>query len=134
MVIHGPTGCGKSVIASFIYDELERLHEITLLFFSSSGDATRRTLDSLARALLAQLLEKDKEGRLVPFFSSLMENGLFLIFDLFDAVGKAVKLLSWPVKVIIDGIDECSDTGSDIFTYMMKSTDEEAELRIIFLG
>lgn len=104
------------MIASFLSEELSKLdkripeREITLLFFFSASDATRRTLDTLTRTLLVQLLENDTDGKLVPLFNTIMEKGLPSTSNMFDAIQDAIVLL------IIDGIGECSDIESDTFT------------------
>jgi replication-associated recombination protein RarA len=101
MIIHGPAGVGKSIIASFIYETFVQKtkqqpgnQNIMLYFSFSKIDASRQSINSLARTLLSQLLEQNRDGLLFPLFDKLMENGSPTTSEMLAALGQAITLLS----------------------------------------
>lgn len=116
LIIDGAPGCGKSVLGSFIYNALENQgsHQITIqtavLYFSfSANDIDRQTLDACIRTLFSQLLEQTSDQELLPLLVGLMEKGNPTTTILFNAFQRAIEIYQKPLRVIIDGIDECSD-------------------------
>lgn len=84
------------------------------MFFSFSGtDGDRQTLDSLARALLWQLLEETSDDKVFEIMDNLMHRGPLTTPELFEAILNTAKLATGPVYCIIDGVDECIDEAND---------------------
>ncbi|PMD29123.1 TPR-like protein [Hyaloscypha variabilis F] len=138
VVIRGPAGCGKSVLGSFIFDTLERRKStnrlVTAMFSFSAVDANRRTLISMVRSLLSQLLEQDIHGKLLPLFESLMMKTPLSTPEMSNIFGEAMQLLSCPTKIVIDGIDECEDLGCNVYSSLLQISLERSTLHILFLG
>ncbi|KAH0425414.1 hypothetical protein CcaCcLH18_10962 [Colletotrichum camelliae] len=54
--LHGPPGCGKTILATGILDHLEAKHDrLTLRFFFDFQDVRKQTLDAMLRSLIFQL-------------------------------------------------------------------------------
>lgn len=141
LIIHGTAGCGKSVLGSFIHRTLQQdkvrqttKKPITLFFSFSASEMDRRTLDSLARTFLSQLLEQAEDDKLLLLLNGLMEKGPPPTSDMFNALSEAIELLSGPVKAIVDGVDECSDSRDDIYQYLISGFHARTNLDIILLG
>jgi tetratricopeptide (TPR) repeat protein len=141
LLIHGVAGCGKSVLGSFIYSTLQKMRNdqtvtkpIVLYYSFSAGDMNRQTLDSLARTLLSELLQHDHGDRLLPLLNGLMERSPPSTFDMFDALQKATEMFSEPIKAIVDGIDECSDSRDEISRHLINGFHATSKLDLIILG
>jgi hypothetical protein len=141
MVVQGPAGCGKTILGSFIFDVLEQRPqpslasgEITLMFSFSIGDANRRSSDSMVRTLLSQLFEQDKDTKLLPVFEELMTKGPPSSSEIFKVLKDATKLLSCPVRCVIDAVDETSDSGFDIYGSLLETAQNCSNLSIMLLG
>ncbi|KAK6508671.1 hypothetical protein TWF506_010750 [Arthrobotrys conoides] len=139
LCIQGVSGCGKSVLARSIRERFEKSKEQShVLFFSFSGTRNdRRSLDSLIRTLLFQLLGKvsdEKEDEVVQ----QLENKISLeVPDLFENLLEISGLLNTTVYCIIDGVDECVDECNDPDSRLLEYVSQMVELenfRIVLLG
>jgi hypothetical protein len=138
MVVHGSAGRGKSVLRSFIFDTLERgqptSREITVLFSFSVSDANRKTLNSLLCTFWSQLLEQDNDGILFPLFEGFMVKATPSTSDILKSLDEAVKLLSCPIRSIIDGVDECSGSGHNIHNCLLDISRKRPNFHVVLLS
>ena len=100
---------GKTILSSVLIESVREIADISLVFFYCKyKDAQRNTFVSLARGLLAQLLQMNKA--LLPYLyekaSSSAESCLTLQADAEELLETALQSLG-KVYVIIDGLDEC---------------------------
>ncbi|KAF3286210.1 hypothetical protein TWF970_009756 [Orbilia oligospora] len=113
LFVQGISGCGKSVLATSIAESFQK-KGVRVLFFSLRGtDSDRRTLDSLFRTFICQLLEKVSDKKASEYIEGLSRKispGTPALFeDLLDLV-KSIKEI---VYCIIDGVDECMDKDNN---------------------
>ncbi|KAF3314682.1 hypothetical protein TWF173_004495 [Orbilia oligospora] len=113
LFVQGISGCGKSVLATSIAESFQK-KGVRVLFFSLRGtDSDRRTLNSLFRTFICQLLEKvsdKKASEYIEVLSRKISPGTPALFeDLLDLV-KSIKEI---VYCIIDGVDECMDKDNN---------------------
>ncbi|KAL1861382.1 hypothetical protein Daus18300_008913 [Diaporthe australafricana] len=109
--INGVPGAGKSVLTSFIVEQVRLLSPApTLLFFyCKTGDNSRNDFVSIARNFLSELL-RCHQDTLSPLFydkfSKSSEAVLSTVQDIEELL--RVSLLNCAkVYIVIDGIDEC---------------------------
>ncbi|KAH8687413.1 hypothetical protein BGZ60DRAFT_363661, partial [Tricladium varicosporioides] len=110
--INGIPGAGKTVLASLVVEELQRLqsaHPITLgFFYCKHKDNQRNTFNAVARAILAQLLNQNED--LLPY---LFENASTSGEIVLGSPSLTKELLETALKsseklyIVIDGLDEC---------------------------
>jgi len=138
MIVQGPAGCGKSVLGSFIFEMLEQrpliTQETTAIFSFSIGDANRKSSDSMVRTLLSQLFEQDRDGKLLPFFEELMSKGPPSNSEIFKTLEDAIQILSCPVRCVIDGFDESSDSVADMYSRLMEIARGHSNFHVVLLG
>ncbi|KAK4206160.1 hypothetical protein QBC37DRAFT_143406 [Rhypophila decipiens] len=109
--LNGIPGAGKTVLASLIIEEAQRLPSspTVLYFYCRQGDKARDNFVSIGKTLLSQLLEADKEMLLPYFFdkfSSSAEAVLHSLSTVEELLG--VAICNRPsVYVILDGLDGC---------------------------
>ncbi|KAF3177495.1 hypothetical protein TWF788_007698 [Orbilia oligospora] len=113
LFVQGISGCGKSVLATSVAETFQK-KGVQVLFFSLRGtESDRRTLDSLFRTFIFQLLEKvsdEKASEYVEGLSRKISPGTPALFeDLLDLV----KSMNETVYCIIDGVDECMDKDNN---------------------
>ncbi|KAK8044966.1 hypothetical protein PG993_004990 [Apiospora rasikravindrae] len=109
--MHGMPGAGKTVLASFIVDELQKMNfsPDILYFYCKHGNSERNKYASIGRCFLSQLLLKHKDT-LIPYFYGRFSNspdpvlGSLPMIELLLEV--ALKNCT-DAYIIIDGIDEC---------------------------
>lgn len=120
--LHGDSGCGKSILCSAIIDKLRVLRSekpsLRLAYwYFSVNDASRRSLQSLVRALFTQLCPAstappalirlwgaNREGREAPQISESIQ-------ALVQMLGETlVHEVSENVFIVIDALDESNET------------------------
>src|SRR5437762_693420 len=57
LCVSGKSGCGKSILASSIVENLRQQGQRTMFFSFSGTDASRQTLNSLVRSFMWQILQ-----------------------------------------------------------------------------
>ncbi|KAF2648193.1 hypothetical protein K491DRAFT_722789 [Lophiostoma macrostomum CBS 122681] len=152
MIIHGHPGCGKSLLASFIYEwfriepdnktsaaaandsSCSDIRSLPILFSFSSSEASRQRIDSMTRSLLSQLLECDTSGVALPLILRLMEKSSVTNHDLVTSLVQLVTETPQQVIVIVDGVDECSDSQKDFTCHVSRLFTSSAPLKMVFLG
>jgi hypothetical protein len=106
--LYGKPGSGKSVLAATLVEHLQLEETVTAYFFCRLGDDTQRTLESIMRTSLWQILEQ------MPQFTDLalqhrkegagIRSQLEPVKDAFrDIIVQSPKI----VCLVLDGLDEC---------------------------
>ncbi|PQE07968.1 zinc finger protein [Rutstroemia sp. NJR-2017a WRK4] len=109
--LHGHPGVGKSVLASLVIEEAQNLSPkpIVLFFYFKQGNDDRDTFVSMARTLLAQLLQQDT-GILDYMYNSCCKSGEPFL----NSRSLIEELLLFALSncdsayIILDGLDECA--------------------------
>ncbi|KAJ0110223.1 hypothetical protein J7T55_000655 [Diaporthe amygdali] len=121
--IHGNPGCGKTVLASAIVDYLKGHQEfqtpsnLVTYFFFKYGDRLCSSLSAAYRSVLAQFLHQNQHN------TNILDRFLFAQYEPSLASGQRVatendlkdllRILATgngPLYIIIDGLDEASDS------------------------
>lgn len=105
----GATHIGKTILASFIIETIQKIPNIQVTFFyCKHTDPLRSTFLSIAKSMLIQLLCKNKS-----LLSYLYEKSSTSGESCLETVALAKDLLKTALKsmdnvfIIIDGLDEC---------------------------
>ncbi|RAL02823.1 uncharacterized protein BO80DRAFT_18610 [Aspergillus ibericus CBS 121593] len=113
LCIHGVSGCGKSMLTrSTVKGMREKKYQV-LYFSFSRTDGDRKTLDSLARSLLCDLLVETSDEGVLSIVTELKSRNLITTGDVLEALLKSVKSVTGPIYCMIDGVDECDDEKND---------------------
>lgn len=109
--VTGYVGCGKTVLASFIWQYLNEQHPRALVcrFFCDEKIEEYRDPRALLRSLIFQMV--DKRRRLWRIVKKASDAGGLHIFSQFDALWNLFVQLArietkYPITIIIDAIDE----------------------------
>lgn len=132
--IYGPPGCGKSILASSIVDNMWG-NKMRALFFAFSGvDANRQKIGGLVRSLLWQLLEVAPGERTLSIFHSFMLRGQPTTSDLWMAFRTIATFVTEPVYCVIDGVDENKDGVDELVQQLHIFLQDHSNFRFIMLG
>lgn len=100
---------GKTILASIIIDEVQRIsNSTTVFFYCKYGETMRNSLVSLARSVLAQILDQNPD--LLPYFyekASLSSDTVLTSTLVAEEMLQTVLASCTKVYLIIDGVDEC---------------------------
>jgi hypothetical protein len=106
--LHGKPGSGKSVLTAALVEHLQKEETVTAYFFCGLGDDTKRTLESILRTWLWQILEQ------LPQFTSLALQhrkkgpGICSQLEMIENALREITLQSPKIiYLIVDGFDEC---------------------------
>ena len=134
LCIYGPHGCGKSALASFIAEELER-KPLPVLFYSFSGmDTDRQNIDGLIRTFLWQLLQDSSDNTRLDVVQNLMLKGPPATSELWEALKRVLSFIQEDVYCIIDGIDECGDSTTALLKDICDLLRTHMKFRATLLG
>ncbi|KAH7322495.1 hypothetical protein B0I35DRAFT_183127 [Stachybotrys elegans] len=116
LIVHGVKGCGKSVLAASVVDELRIKGSFALFFSFWAGHGRERTCDAMLRALLWQLLEVlplETQFRIIP---RLLDSLGHLTQTHFIAgrIADVGQEFSSEIFCVIDGIDESTDDWNSL--------------------
>ncbi|KAI0123678.1 hypothetical protein BJ170DRAFT_640053 [Xylariales sp. AK1849] len=107
--VSGIPGAGKTILASVVVDEVRKLADVSIAYFyCKHRDNTRNSFLSVAKSVLAQLLQGNKE--LLPYFH---EKASISPTACLSSMAVAKELLGVALNsgkttyVILDGLDEC---------------------------
>jgi cold shock CspA family protein len=150
--IPGDPGCGKSVLASFLVDELRSsksqasLYGTVCYFFFKDGDSSQQGAVGAISALLYQLFTAPgNENLLSDTVRDICDRGEVLaeatntLQNLWDILRKVTRDQNCGnIIFIIDGVDECEDRRDlmeEVVRHFNKeSTKEKAFLKMIVTG
>ena len=134
LCIHGPPGCGKSVLASALAEGFQ-VKEFTTLFYSFSGmDTDRQSTNGLICTFLWQLLQDSSDERMLDIVLNLMRDGPPGISELLGTFKKVLALVPGQVYLIIDGTDECSDPTPILLAHICDLLSTRESTHAILLG
>ncbi|KAF8424842.1 hypothetical protein EV426DRAFT_701102 [Tirmania nivea] len=111
----GKPGCGKTILASTLIEELQSARKQQVLyFFCDYRDMSKNTLHTILRVFTTQFLQQNPDILPVasqwPEQSGLPRASLKALKQHFkDLVQSSIE----PVYLILDGLDECDDNPND---------------------
>ncbi|CAI6086900.1 unnamed protein product [Clonostachys chloroleuca] len=132
--ILGKGGCGKSILSSYIVENTQEWHGITIYFSFSGADAPRQTLRSLVRSLVSQLVHKPEYmGGYELVHELTMQEG-YSTYDLWTLLHKILGLGTAPLFLVVDGVDECSEPAEQLVEHVMNILNVIQSCKIVLLG
>lgn len=134
LCISGTHGCGKSVLASSIVDDLQKRDQQTLFFSFSGTDTGRQSFDCFIRSFLWQLLQSTIDEKSLNIVRGLMLRGPPLVSELWTLFKAVAALVSAPVYCIIDGIDECCYPTETLLNHILELVSAHINFRAVLLG
>lgn len=134
LCIHGTHGCGKTILASSVIDNLNRDNTQTIFFSFSGTDSGRQSFESLVRSLLWQLFQVTTDKKSLDCVRALMLKGQPLVSELWNTVKSIAESVMEPVYCIIDGLDECSDTIQIFLDHILELLLIKANFKSIVVG
>ncbi|KAI0157994.1 putative zinc finger protein [Hypoxylon sp. FL1284] len=141
--LNGIPGAGKTVLASLVVQEAEKLEPapVVLYFYCKHNNPERDNFVALGRSLLAQFLKHDTE--LLPnFYQEYCRSGETVLSSS-KSVEELLTLAFGNCKsayIILDGLDECPRKQREIIGRWFRelvenlSNDEPERLRCLFLS
>ena len=138
LCIYGIKGCGKSVLATSLHEELVSRDLLSALFcFWDQSESLKGAVGMLS-TLLWQLMKKMPEESFDKVASEITRDLPLSVPKLLDAIDMAVHAIKQPTYLIIDGIDESSEDwgrsdlgGLHIVSHLTKN---HQNIRILVLG
>lgn len=107
--LHGIPGAGKTILASFIIERIQRIPNIQVAYFyCKHADILKSTIIVIAKSMLVQLLRQNESllSYLYEKSSSSGESCLETVTLAKDLLETALKSTD-NVFLVIDGLDEC---------------------------
>ncbi|KAL6790044.1 hypothetical protein J3E68DRAFT_443792 [Trichoderma sp. SZMC 28012] len=139
LIISGVVGCGKSVLAAYVVNVLQKEHPT--LFFSFSTDfRDQRDTRTLLRALLSQIFQILPSERQRHHISGLLDKTKPINEPgyLIGMVVELAKDVESDLYVIIDGIDESEDDWNQPspspLDHMETLLEANARMRLLLFG
>jgi ankyrin repeat protein len=107
--IHGDPGCGKSYLYGKILDYLELFDKPLLFFLFCDGDGERRTIDSLIRSWIYQMIENfpDAAQKAIDFQKANGQSSATTSETM--SLFRCLLENSPACYLTVDGLDECPD-------------------------
>ena len=134
--VQGRPGIGKTVLASFLVEYLEKQSKgCVLYFFCKAGDFEKRGATHIHRTLLAQLLRHDPS--LYRYVESFYSRSGRATADSFVDVSKCLVLafsntLKPMISIVVDALDECEDVSNLLQVLFDARDSASAQLSMIF--
>ncbi|PMD45533.1 hypothetical protein L207DRAFT_257269 [Hyaloscypha variabilis F] len=136
--ISGTHGCGKTILASSIIEDLKSKQLQTIFFYFSGNMESLKGLNGIVRTFLWQFLEDTTDQRSLELFSDLVLKGPPAVTDLVQVLKEIAALVTRPVYCVIDGvdeyIDECNDSIQNLLQLVLGLLNANANLRVVLLG
>ncbi|KAF2261856.1 hypothetical protein CC78DRAFT_535313 [Lojkania enalia] len=134
LLVAGPAGSGKSILSSFIWEQFKTQKQQTIYFSFADDDTAKQTSLSMVRTLIWQLLEQNGDDKFLRLISKLLAQGPPLMPDLLKALSEAINRMPDPVKVIVNGTDECTDSSAELFNYLLELARKNSNVNLCFFG
>ncbi|KAG8530589.1 uncharacterized protein KY384_005092 [Bacidia gigantensis] len=131
----------KTVLASFIIDEVRNMTSANVLYFYCKHDQERKkTLTEIVRAMLAQLARKDPTVASYIHEEIISSKGELSQRMIIDDIGPKSFAGQEKLSVILDGLDECNaEEAEEILDWFMLVQKRHKEghggqVNILFMG
>ncbi|ETS84815.1 hypothetical protein PFICI_02840 [Pestalotiopsis fici W106-1] len=111
--LHGPTGCGKSVLSASVATKLRERGKIVASFSFRAPYSTHQTFRSLLETVLSQLLPHVSDADLDQLPRHFIGSSSLSGPRLKEALSSVFRLVKSDVYLMIDGVDEATDTWDD---------------------
>lgn len=134
LCISGIPGCGKSVLASSLVQAFDCECTTPIMFFFSSIDTTRQTINHLIRSMIWQLTEQSSDDKHINDLHETMTKGQPTTLDLLNILHHLIASSSSKICCIVDGIDECSGSGDAILALVRDLLTKHSHFKVILLG
>lgn len=138
LCISGTHGCGKTILASSIIEDLQSKQLQIIFYYFSGKNARLKTLDGIVRAFLWQLLDGTTDQRSLGLLNSLVLKGPPVLIDMIHALKEVAALITIPVYCVIDGVDEYIDESNDTIEKLLQLVfgllNANANFRVVLLG
>ncbi|PON29932.1 hypothetical protein TGAM01_v201298 [Trichoderma gamsii] len=134
LFVSGKSGCGKSVLASSIIEKFQKQNRSTMFFYFSNLDSSQQTVDGLVRWLLHDALTSAPDEQMRNTIQSRILNGQPTTFDLWETFNEVTTKSKTSIYLIIDGIDECQDSISGLFTQLLTTINTSSSLKMLLVG
>ncbi|KAL9029654.1 MAG: hypothetical protein Q9196_002137 [Gyalolechia fulgens] len=136
--VHGVPGCGKSILSSFVIEQLQEKGYSCQYFFFRFGDSAKRTVNLLLRSIAYQLAVELPELRahlqMLAQDSVKLEKAEGRIIWQKVFITKLSKLqIRKPLFWIIDALDEC-EAPQLLLNLLSSLSSFQSSLRIMFVG
>jgi tetratricopeptide (TPR) repeat protein len=132
--ISGSPGCGKTVLASSLVNKMKKRGDKVVFFSISATDTNRHSADRLVRSLLWQLLQESDSDTSLDIVLDLMSSGPPIASDLWNTLAKLASMLPDPICIVIDGLDECFESKTNLFNRLLDTLATNQASRGILLG
>lgn len=119
--LYGISGCGKTVLASSVIDQLrseDQASPFAFFYFDVNGGG-RRDLPQMLRSLLFQLGSRSKEAaeQVQELYEECRRDNTSATIKQLSATLKAILHNLSSITVVIDALDEC-DSPSDVIAWL----------------
>ena len=132
--LSGVPGCGKSILASSMVQSLRDKQQQVLYFSFSALDATRQTHNCLVRSFLWQMLQDSNCAKSFEVMRKLMLKNQPITSDLWTAFAEIIALKQQVPFWVIDGLDECRESGPEFVKLIKSQLQLHNTTRIAILG
>ncbi|KAL8712658.1 MAG: hypothetical protein Q9220_003190 [cf. Caloplaca sp. 1 TL-2023] len=136
--VHGLPGCGKSVLSSFVIDQLQEAGHNCQYYYFRFGDRKKQTGNLMLRSLVYQIASQLPGIR--PHLEKLADDAVRLEKAEGRVIWQKVFLsclfkmrYSKPLYWIIDAIDEC-DAPRSLLQIFSTINSSQIPLRVMFVG
>jgi NACHT domain len=138
LCISGTHGCGKSILASSIIEDLKSRQLRTIFFYFSGEKGNLKNLNAIVRALLWQFLDGTTDQRNLELIRGLVLKGPPAVIDMIHVLTEMVSLVTRPLYCVIDGVDECVDECNNSIQKLLQLVlgllNANANCRVVLLG
>jgi tetratricopeptide (TPR) repeat protein len=138
LCISGTHGCGKTILASSIIEDLKSKQLQTIFFYFSGKKENPKDLNDIVRTFLSQILEDTTDQRSLELISGLALKGPPAVTDMVHVLKEIVSLVTRPVYCVIDGVDECIDECNNsiqkLLQLVLDFLNSSANCRVVLLG
>ena len=137
--VSGPPGCGKTMISSFLVDDLrsKRPSSTVCFYFSDDKDVEHNTAEALLRGILYQLLDAKRflVKHALRYFEKAGERALKELNVLWKICRHCFEDADiGNLVIILDALDECQESGRDhLLGWLKKFTSQRPEGSVKFL-
>ncbi|PMD64205.1 uncharacterized protein K444DRAFT_506864, partial [Hyaloscypha bicolor E] len=138
LCISGTHGCGKTILASSIIEDLQNKQLQIIFYYFSGKNARLKNLDGIVRAFLWQFLDGTTDQRRLGLLNSLVLKGPPVLIDMIHALKEVAALVTTPIYCVVDGVDEYIDESNDTIEKLLQLVlgllNANANFRVVLLG